>query len=87
MAWRYTFDGGPEKGIDTDHGHYQVVAMLAFARETLTRFPNVPRVSAPYGGHVLVLWDDKLVPEYGPCRYGLGYNECVNLQIIPLRDE
>lgn len=33
MGWRYTFDGGPEKGIETEHGHYEVVAMLAFARE------------------------------------------------------
>jgi hypothetical protein len=62
-------------------------ALLAFARERLSRFPSIDtRASAPYDGHVLVLWDDKLAPEYGPYRYGLAFNECVHLQIITLKD-
>ena len=84
MAWRYTFDGGPEKGFETDHSQYEVVALLIFASEPLSRFPNLAREGGPYDGHVLVLWSDRLIPEYGPYRYGLGYDEYAHLQITSL---
>ncbi len=84
MAWRYTFDGGPEKTLDTEQSLYDVVAMLAFAAEDIKRFPYVSQGVGRYEGHVLVLWNDELVPEYGPYRYGLAFNEAVHLQIVSL---
>ena len=86
MAWRYTFDGGPEKTVGVSSTLYQVAAMAAFARENLTLFPEVRQGINPYLGHVLKLWDDRLVPEYGPYFYGIGFNDCVSLQIVSLSE-
>lgn len=82
MAWRYTFDGGPEKSLPCEATHYSLAAMAAFSRENLRLFPTiiVPGIE-PYKGHVLRLWDDLLVPDYGPYQYGIGFNQCGGLTI------
>lgn len=82
MAWRYTFDGGPEKPLECASTLYALAAMAAFAREEVTKMPTikVPGKS-PYKGHVLSLWDDKLVDYYPAHRYGIGFNQCGGITI------
>lgn len=88
MAWRYTFDGGPEKGLDCKASQYCLAAMAAFANETIEKLPTIKGPGTfPYDGHVLVIWNDKLIPEYGPYHYGIGLNECVSLTIVTLLDQ
>ena len=84
-GWRYTFDGGPEKDLDCTSTLYALAAMAAFSREDVHRFPmiNVPGFE-PYSGHVLTLWDPGLLPDHGPCQYGIGYNQCGGLTITSL---
>lgn len=82
MAWKYKFDGGPEKNLDCTSSLYAVAVMAAFSKEDLNLFPtiNVPGFE-PYQGHILIIWDDELLPDYGPYRYGIGYNQCGGLTI------
>lgn len=88
MSWRYTFDDGPERDLDCPFSEYMLAAMVAFSRENVQKMPmiNVPsrRDDGKYDGHVLKIWDDKLLPEYGPSYYGIGYNQCVSLTITVL---
>lgn len=84
MAWKYTFDGGPEKGVECASGLYALAALRAFAQENIEKLPAVKMGVHDYDGHVLVLWDDKLVPHYGPYKYGIGWNEAVSLTIVNL---
>ena len=62
--------------------------MAAFARECgrLTKWPVVKVGLHSYDGHVVRLWDDRLVPEYGPYDYGIGHNECGNVIIVSVSD-
>jgi hypothetical protein len=85
LAWRYTFDGGPEQELDAS-SIYQVAAMAAFSREAITRLPNVPPGPGikSYDGHVITLWDDLLVDLYPPSLYGLGFDEFGCLKILML---
>ncbi len=85
MAWRYTFDGGPENDLDCESGLYAIAAMAAFSREGVKMFPEI-RVPGfePYTGHVLTLWDTDLLPDYGPYEYGIGFNQCGGLTISSL---
>lgn len=85
MAWRYTFDDGPEKPLDITSTLYALAAMAAFSREDVKQFPtiNVPGFE-PYQGHILTLWDDELLPVNGKYLYGIGYNQCGSLTISPL---
>lgn len=84
MAWRYTFDGGEEKAVECSSGLYAIAALRAFAQEAVEKMPAVRMGSHAYDGHVIVLWDDKLVPHYGPYRYGIGWNEAMSLIIVNL---
>ena len=84
MAWRYTFDGGPEKPLDAS-SIYQIAAMKAFTQEDITLLPILGGAGIkPYDGHVLKLWDDDLVDSYPPSLYGLGWAEYGCLQIAML---
>ena len=87
MTWRYTFDDGPEKALDCPYSQYTLAAMRAFACEWITKMPDVksPGIE-PYDGHVLKLWDEDLIPTYGPYRYGVGYNECGSLVIVNVEE-
>lgn len=84
-GWRYTFDGGPEKDLECSSTLYSLAAMAAFSREDVQKFPtiNIPGFE-PYHGHILTLWDPGLLPDYGPYKYGIGYNQCGGLTIIPI---
>jgi hypothetical protein len=86
MAWRYTFETGPEKPLKCKVTIYVIAAMRAFAQENIEKLPLVKMGIHPYDGHVLTLWDDKLVPEYGPYRYGIGLNEAGSLTIVNISD-
>lgn len=83
MAWRYTFDGGDEKPLEAS-SLYQVAAMAAFSRESVQRIPEVAEGVHKYDGHVLKLWDDKLVDLYPPTHYGLGWDAygCLKICIL-----
>lgn len=86
MAWRYKFDGGPEKSVASPSGLYVLAAMRAFSQEAVEKLPTITMGSHPYDGHVLKLWDDKLIPDYGPYHYGIGLNEAQSLIIVNLAD-
>lgn len=82
--WRYTFDDGPEKPLEAS-SLYSVAAMAAFAKEDIQRIPQSDgHFLSTYDGHVLVLWDDQLRDLYGVTYYGLAWNECGSLTILPL---
>lgn len=84
MAWRYKFDDGPEKPLACESTLYAVAAMSAFGQEKIEKMPTITSPGIfPYEGHVLTLWDDRLVPTYGPYKYGIGFNECGSL-IVPI---
>lgn len=90
MAWRYTFDGGEEKPLEAS-SLYQVAAMTAFTREQLTNIPQLeagPRWKVNYGGHVVKLWDDKLVDAYPATHYGLAWDEygCLKICILTIEN-
>lgn len=74
MAWRYKFDDGPEKPLEIKSTLYCVAAMAALSREDINLLPDHPAEFGihPYKGHKLELWDDELLPDYGPYFYGLG---------------
>ena len=82
MAWRYTFDDGPERDLPVATTLYSVAAMSAFAREEIRLLPMIvsPGIE-PYDGHVVTLWDDELLPTYRPTMYGLAYNQCGTLTL------
>jgi hypothetical protein len=86
MAWRYTFDDGPEKAIDVSTTLYMLAAMQAFAREAVTDLHCLPPGGGlnPYKGHVLKLWDDKLLPQYPPTLYGIALDQYSDLKIVGL---
>lgn len=86
MAWRYTFDGGEEKPLEAP-SLYQVAAMTAFAQEKIEHIPQLSagrNFRSSYGGHVLKLWDDKLVDQYPAMHYGLAWDEFGCLKITML---
>ncbi len=87
MAWRYTFDDGPEKGLECVSSLYMVAAMTAFAVEGVTNLHTEPPGDAlikPYAGHVVKLWDDQLVNDYPPTLYGCCIDQFSNLKIVGL---
>ena len=84
MAWRYTFDSGPEKPLTCKASLYVLAAMYAFGQELVEKLPTVKMGIHDYDGHTLTIWDDKLVPEYGPYQYGIGLNEAQSLTIVTL---
>jgi hypothetical protein len=86
MAWRYTFDGGEEKSFDCASSLYVLAAMAAFAAETVDRLPEVSGGIHLYDGHVVVLWNDSVAPEYGPYKFGIGLNQYGSITIPSLTD-
>lgn len=84
MAFRYTFDDGPEKTLKTVFTMYALAAMAAFAKEKVEKLPSVQFGTHAYDGHVLKIWSPDLVPEYGPYHYGIGLNEAQSIVIVTL---
>lgn len=83
MAWRYTFDDGPEKDLKCASSRYLVAAMTAFANEGVTDLHvEPPGMVKDYRGHVVKLWDTELVDDYPPTLYGLTLDEFSNLKIV-----
>lgn len=76
MAWRYKFDGGPEKALDFKSSLYVMAALRAFSQEDVRHMPTIRPGVAEYTGHTLELWDDELVDVYPASIYGIGFNEC-----------
>lgn len=84
MAWRYTFDDGPEKDLACKSSLYMVAAMTAFAVEGVTDLHTEPVSGAikDYRGHVVTLWDTDLVDQYPATRYGLCMDQFSNLKVV-----
>lgn len=86
MAWRYTFDDGPEKPLDNPTTLYSVAAMAAFAAEEI-RFLHTLKEGFginDYEGHIVKLWDTELADLYSPSIFGLAYNVCGTLTLPTL---
>ena len=83
LNWfHYKFDGGPERQVSCAATTYDAGALAAFGRERVTKFPKVevPGISE-YDGHVLEIWSPRVLPDYGPYLYGIGYNQCGSITI------
>lgn len=82
--FRYTFDGGAEKTVNCHASQYRLAALYAFAKERIERLPEVRMGSHDYDGHILKIWIEDLVPDYGPYFYGIGSNEAGSIVIVTL---